>query len=328
MSQFFLSLAVFGLFYFPLRLLEENWVRLSLPDWWVYLAGILSWAAVLSMAGPPIALLAVCVDVVRSLSMGAAFEAAGLLFLAGIIANLVVVHREVLDLDHVLPFMRTSMMFRNYFKEEEDLFQQLEKKKIRDIHREITGKELVEPSSVKKELPHLDPATARRVLQEERSKPVHSVHLADEIQRLSAGETVDITDPFTVNTFKHPTHVLYKLVHEMRIDPTTRLLSFHIHCAQITSDTTLSRDVVIRLEQDLYDALQALIAEPWLKPYSIYIEKISVTCFRVLPDSFDLPRQHPFLQLDIPIAELQVRAGKFYSVADLPAIATITMLES
>ncbi len=327
-SRFLMSLAVFGLFYYPLRLLKENWVRLSLPDWWVYPAGILSWAAFVSLAGPPIAIIAICANVVMYLSMTAAYEAAAAFFLVGIIANLVVVHREVLDLDHTVPFIRTSMMFRNYFKEQEDLFQQLEKKQIRDIHRQTTGKEIVEHTPVKRELAHLDPATARRMLEAERSKPVHSVHLADEIHRLEGGETVDITDPFTVNTFKHPTHALYKRVHEMRIDPATRVLSFDIHSVRITGDTPLSHDLIIHLEQDLYDALQALIAEPWLQPYSVYIQKISVTCFRTQPDSFDLPRQLPFLRLEIPVAELQSRAGRFYSVADLPTIATITVLES
>lgn len=97
MTEFISSLVFFAVFYFPLRLLEENWVRLSLPSWCVYIAGILSWLVLVSIAGPIIAIGTVCANVVKSLSLGAAFEAAAVFFLLGIVANLVVVHREVLD---------------------------------------------------------------------------------------------------------------------------------------------------------------------------------------------------------------------------------------
>jgi hypothetical protein len=321
------SLVIFAAFYYPVRLLKENWVRLSLPSWCVIPAGLLSWGAVLSLAGPPIAIGYVCANIVTSLTMGAAFEAAAVFFLTGIVANVVVVHREILDWDHTGPFIRTSMMFRNYFSEEEDLFQQLEKKQIRDIHRKTTGKELVEPIAAKKEMPHTDPEATRRMLEEMRLRPIQSIHLADELSRLKTGETVDITDTFTINTFKRPTHALYKASHEMRIDATAKIMSFAIHYTQISGDTALTRDLIIRVEQDLYDALQALIDEQWLRPYKEFFEKISVTCFRVSVDSFDLPQQYPFMRVEIPVRELQLRQGKFFSVADLPSIATVTMLE-
>ena len=173
----------------------------------------------------------------------------------------------------------------------------------------------------------MDPEAARRLLEENRLKPIQSFHHADEKGRLKAGETVDITDTFTINTFKHPTHALYKVIHEMRIDAATRSLSFAVHRANITGDTVLSRSLIIGLEQDLYDALQALLDEAWLRPYREFFDKISVTCFRVRLDGFDLPQHCPFMRVEIPVAELQLREGKFYNVADLPSIATITMLE-
>ncbi len=327
MGRFLTSLFFFALFYYPLRLLKDNWERLSLPSWWVYPAGILSWAALLSLAGPPIAIVYVCADVVQHLSISAAFEAAAIFFLGGIIANVVMVHREILDWDHTAPFIRASLMFRNYYNEQDDLFQQLEKKRIHDIHRETTGRDIVERVVTKKELPHMSPEAARRLLEEERLKPIQSVHLDEELDRLKAGETVDLSDTFTINTFKHPTHALYKDCHEMRIDPAAKILSFAVHQTRITGDTVLSREPLIGVEQDLYDALQALIDEAWLRPYTKYYEKISVTCFRVKLDSFDLPQQSPFLRVEIPVAELQSRAGKFYNVADLPAIATVSVLE-
>ena len=327
MSTFIVSLFVFATFYFPLRLLKENWVKLSLPSWWTIPAGILSWGVVVSLAGPPIAIGYVCAGVVKSLSIGAAFEAAAVFFLSGIAANLVVVHREILDWDRMKPFIRTSLMFANYFAEQEDLFVQLEKKQIRDIHRENSGLELIESRPHKKDLPHTDPEAAKRMLDEARRRPLQSAHLPDEFRQLEAGETVDLTDTLTINTLKHPTLDLYRDCHEMRINAASGLLSFAVHFVRIAAEMAVSPDLIFHVKQDLYDLLQALINEEWLKPYTKFFEKISVTCFRVRLDGFDLPQQHPFMKIDIPVSELRLREGKFYSVADLHSIATITMVD-
>ncbi len=328
MSRFITSLLVFAAFYYPLRLLKDNWERLSLPSWCVIPAGIMSWGLILCLGGIGYAVVAVCAQVVISLTMGAAGEAVGVFFLIGIVANLMVVHTEILDWDRMSPFIRTSMMFRRYFNEHNDLFVQLEKKQIRDIHRETTGRELVEEEKKKAEIVHTDPETARRSLEQARLTPVQSAHLEEEIRQLTAGECLDVTDTFTVNVFKHPTHTLYKDTRGMRIDPTARILSCSITFVRITKDAALTNDQIYHVKQDLYDELQALISEQWLKPYAIFFDRISVTCHRVRRDSFDQPYEHPFMRVDIAVSELRARDQKIFSVGDLHTIATITMLEA
>ncbi len=328
MAGFITSLVIFAILYFPLRLLKENWERLSLPPWCVIPAGVLAWGVVISLLGPPIAIIYACANVVAKPSIGAASEAIAVFFLTGIIANLVTVHREILDWDHMSTFLRFSLKFRNYFKEDEDLFVQLEKKEIRDIHRQTTGKELVEEAPLaKKELAHMDPEAARRMLERARSAPVASVHFEEEMRILRAGDPVDITDTFTVNSFKHPRHALYKDTHALRIDPVAKELSFAVHFVRITAESPLSSNLLFHVKQDLYDMLQALISEQWLGPYVQFFETLSITCYRVSVDSFDLPQQLPFMKIVIPVRELRSREGSFFSVADLHTIATISFVD-
>ncbi len=327
MTKFLLSLVVFSTFYFPLRLLKDNWVRLSLPHWCIYVAGSLSWATLFSLAGPPVAIGFVCANVIASLSIGAAFEAAAVFFLVAIVANLVVVHREVLDWDHMQPFIRSSLMFSDYFGKQEDLFVQLEKKQIRDIHKETSGHELIEHAPKKKELAHLDPDSARRELEESRSKTFQSSHLDDDIASLKNGESVDVTDTFKINALKHLRNRLYQHCVEMRIGPLEKCLSFKVHFDRITAETTLSTDLLFHVKQDLYDMLQAVISEPWLQPFDEFIETISATCCCVASDGFGLPQHFRFMKVEIPVHELRIREEKIFSVGDLHTIARITMFE-
>jgi len=326
-ANFILSLVAFSVFYYPLRLLKDNWVRLSLPHWWVYVAGVLSWATLLSLLGPPIAIGYVFANIVRSTSMGAVYEAGGVIFFAGIIANVVVTHRELLDWDHVYPFIRTSLVFANYYANEEDLFLQLEKKKIRDIYKETSGQELIEREKIKKELPHLDPETALKELEEFRSQPFQSAQLNDDIALLKNGETVDITDTFKINTFRKQRGGLSEHCSEMRIHPAEKCLSFNVRFTQLTIDATLSPELLFRVNQELHELLQMLVIEIWLKPFLAFFDKISVKCYRTVSDSFGLPQWVAFMKVEIALQDLRTREGKDFRMTDLHTIAAITMLE-
>lgn len=218
-------------------------------------------------------------------------------------------------------------MFRNYFAEQEDLFVQLEKKKICDIHKEISGHDLVEAAPKKKEMIHTDPESAIRELEQFRAKAIQSVHLDDELASLKNGKPIDVTDTFRINTFKRTTHNLYPNCRDMRIEPVEKVFSLDVDFTGIRNDAALTSDLIFRVKQDLYDMMQSIISEDWLKPFTEFFDELSVSCCRIKPDSFDLPQRVPFMKVEIPVDELRIREGKFYSVADLHTIATITMLE-
>ena len=82
-------------------------------------------------------------------------------------------------------------------------------------------------------------------------------------------------------------------------------------------------DSVFRLKQGLYDMLQALNSEPWLKPYAEFFGKIKVVCHRTDTDTFGLPVQQPFFSVEIGKTELSQRESKLFVATELDKIATV-----
>jgi hypothetical protein len=325
LGTFLQSLALFALFYAPLQLLHENWKRLALPPWFIYPAGILSWGAVLSLVGPPYALVSLFGAVLKAPDVSAGFEIGAVLILISLVAKTLVDYPEILKWDRMKPFLQHSLLFRSYFGEHIDIFQELEKKRINDIHREISGNDIPELQRKDKVLPHIAPEQARRELEKFRAKPLQSAHLKTELEQLNLGTTIDISDTFKINVLKRPTHALYTQAYEMSLDPAERTLRFKVNFTNITVDTKFSAERLFRVKQEVYDLLQALVSEEWLKPYSEFFDLLFLTCFRVQLDGFDLPQQFPFMSIQIPVKELRTRDGRIYSVADLHTIAIVTM---
>jgi hypothetical protein len=325
MSAFLSSLVLFACLYAPLRLLNENWKKYSLPPWCVWIAGILSWGVLLSLAGPAYAMYKLFAAVLKAPNLEAGFEIGAVFILFSIIAKTLVDRPDILNFDQTKPFIRHSLCFRNYHAEHHDLFEALEKKNINDIHKEMTGHDIRESPRTVKVLPHIDPEHAKRELARYRAQPLKSVHIQSELAELRNEQVVDITDTFRINVLKHPTHRLYEHVYELRIDPSVQVLSFKVNLTRLTGDIELDPEKMFHVKQDLYDLLQALNTEEWLKSYASFFEKIQLTSFRVQLDSFDLPQHFPFMSIEIPVRELLMRIGRIYSVADLHTIAVVTM---
>lgn len=325
MGTFLQSLFLFAIFYTPLRLLHENWKRLALPPWFIYPAGILSWGAVLSLVGPPYALVSLLKAVLKAPDVSAGFEIGAVLILISLLAKTLVDHPEILKWNHMKPFLQHSLLFRSYFGEHIDLFEELEKKRINDIHREISGNDIPDAQQKVRILSHSAPGQARQDLETLGAKPLQSAHLKTELEQLKLGTTIDISDTFKINVLKRPTNALYTQAYEMSLDPAERTLRFKVNFTNITVDAKFSAERLFRVKQEVYDLLQALVSEEWLKPYSEFFDLLFLTCFRVQLDGFDLPRQFPFMSIQVPVHELRAREGRIYNVADLHTIAMITM---
>jgi hypothetical protein len=78
------------------------------------------------------------------------------------------------------------------------------------------------------------------------------------------------------------------------------------------------------VKQDLYDLLQVLNTDPWLKPYAEFFDHIAITCCGIESDSFGQNYLYPFLKIEIARGELFQREGIFFNAADLQKISSIT----
>ncbi len=156
------------------------------------------------------------------------------------------------------------------------------------------------------------------------TRPTRSVHLAEEIQALGAGNAVDISDGWKVHAFGTQLHDLYAEMSELWVNPQTHTLGFRLNIKDATEKALQNPTYVYELKQDLYQILQVLNTDPWLALYDKYYARIIAVCYGIEPDSFGHIQQFPFLKIDIMRLQLTPREGKFFNAADLHTISALT----
>ncbi|MBI4428266.1 MAG: hypothetical protein HY562_04025 [Ignavibacteriales bacterium] len=324
MKNFLLAGALSAGLWYVLRLLREMWGKKLLPGWFTYVGGVLAWLTVISLVGPVWAIVDLLSVMFDRPDMGVAFEIGSLFILISIVGKVLIDHPEILDYARVQPFLLASLKFEHYSRRRDDIFVELDKHIIKQIHKEQTGRELPETKQRKKFIPHTDPQQALREIEQLRAKPLRSVHLESELRQLKAGEVTDITDTFKLNAAKHKTHDFYEFASEIKISPQEKNLSFKVVFPNVNAQTTFDADRIFRLKQGLYDLFQALRSELWLKPYAEYFDTFKVVCHRVDTDTFGLPIEKPFCSVEIALSELIQRDGKFFVATDLDKIAKVS----
>jgi len=328
MSNFLLTSGIFAALWYILRLLMEMWGKKLLPGWFTYVGGVIAWMTVVSLAGPVWAIGELFAKMFDRPDMGTGFEVGSLFFLISIVGKVLIDNPEILDYARMQPFLLASLKFEHYTRKRDDIFVELDKHMIRQIHKEQTGTELREEQQKKKFIPHTDPQQALKEIEQLRAKPLRSVHFQDELSRLNKGETVEVVDTFKLNAVKRTSHDFYPNVSEMAIRPAEKLLMLKLTMPEVTPETQFNADRTFRMKQNIYDFLQALNTEQWLAPYSKFFDKIHITCHRTDTDTFGLPIQTPFLSVGIATSELRQREGKFFVATELDKIATVSFLSS
>ncbi len=239
------------------------------------------------------------------------------------VAKLLVTFPEILDFSHVKPFLTESLMFSNYARKHDDIFEELDKHQVREIYEEVTGQPFPKFEVKKKEIPHTDPDRAMKELEQLRAQGIRSVHLQTELASLKAGQIVDITDSWKLNCLKRKPHPLCDQISDVKIDSVQKALSFRIDYPEISLERLRDSVFIFQLKQDLYDALQAIDTEEWMKPYAPFYERMKLSCFATEVDDFGNWHPYRFMNLEIEVAELRKRVGKFFNVGELNQIARL-----
>lgn len=325
MKIFIPAFFVFAALWFLMRLIKELWEKDKLPGWFSPIGGIIAWGIVASAVGMVWGVADPGIRLFTEPSYGVAFELIGLLFALSMGAKFLADNPEIMDFSRVKPLIIESLQFRKYNLRREDIFEELDKQNIKKVYSETTGKEFPKEMQKKmKPIPHMEPEEALKELERVRAIPLRSAHLQDQLSQLKAGEVADISDSFKLNAVKRKTHDFYDLASEMKITPSEKLLAFKIVFPNVNAQTTFDADMIFRLKQNLYDLLQALRSEAWLKPYMEYFENLRVVCYRTDMDTFGLPAEKSFCSVQIALMELAQRDGKLFVATELDKIAVVT----
>jgi len=286
----------------------------------LYLVGMITWVFLLGVAAwcfMPLYLI------YTLLAMGSFGALSPLMFIV-LATGLAFRFSEALDSATVLHFLQASALFHPMRPHTMHVHEELEKKKIRDIHRETSDKPFPPAGKRKRLLTEKEIQQYRQEIIAAKERPSRSRRLDEEIALLKSGSTVNISDPWRVYTFDHKFHDLYPEISELHINPGTRVLQWRLNIPGASENALQDPIYVYQFKQDLYHLLQVLNTDSWLGWYSEYFDRFVAVCYGIESDSFGQVQMYAFLKIDIERLQLTQREGRFINAADLHKISELT----
>ncbi|MCI0708342.1 MAG: hypothetical protein L0Y80_12760 [Ignavibacteriae bacterium] len=314
MNYIIFGALLFLLFYVPLRYLKNLWEHESAPDWATTVAGILTWLMLCSV-------LLIVYGAFRT-ATGSIFLLAFVIVGAGFLMYLNNVSPEFLDLPHMIPFLKKTLVFDNIAGKRINLSDELAKLEMRKVYKEVTGTELQqkEKAPPKQQQRTEDIQREMELLQNRR---IVTPHLQQELNALEKSESTNISDSWKINSMRSAAHAYYTQVKTVLVNPAERTITVTMDFGEMDIVPMQQSQGVFVFYRELYEFLQAMNTQDWMKPYVKYIDIISLVGTRVETDGFGTASSLTFLRLSILVSELRSREEKFFNAAELPAISTV-----
>jgi hypothetical protein len=231
---------------------------------------------------------------------------------------------EILDAATVLHFLRDSAFFRPIRPHTMHIQEELDKKKIHDVHQETSDKPFPNAGKQKRLLTGEEVHKLKQEMAAAANRTIRSRRFDEEIALMKAGSPADLSDGWKVYTFDHTLHDLYGEMSGLRLDPGIRTLRFRLNISEASEKALQVPMYLYQLKQDLYHLFQVLNTDPWLASYNRLFEHMTAFCYGIEPDSFGHVQLYAFMKIDIARFELHQREGKFFNAADLHKICTLT----
>jgi hypothetical protein len=285
-----------------------------------FFVGLLAWTFLLSLSGWGFLSLYLTYLLLSERVLGAIF---GLIFI-GMASGFAFQANEVLDTSTVIQFLRRALVFRPTKPHSIIFEEELDKKRVRDIHAETSGKAFPSMGGQKQPLTKEEVQQLQQEMIAPKERPPRSMRFDEEVQHLRSGHLAHLTDPWKIYNFSQTPHEWYAEMYELEIDPNTRTFQFRLNVRDATETALRDAMFVFELKQNLYQLLQVLNTDPWLGWYSEFFDHIVVVCFGNESDTFGHMQMYPILRIDIVRSQLTDREGTFFNAADLHTICAFT----
>ncbi len=320
MEDFLTAIIVSGLFYAVLRFFKISWLKQGFPHSFIYLAGVFAWCTGLALIASVYSFISMTIDLISSFDADTIIPFVVILAIIGVATKLLSDKKEVLDIAHMIPFLRSAILFKPYDAKRQELFERQEKMQRAQAQKEAAER-TASGQTTSEAIDISDDAAGKN---ENSSQDTESPHAPSELDMLKRGEGVDISELFKSNTEKLPAHPLYQFISLIRIDPADKIMSFRMVFPSTATEPELTPEKLQRIKQGIYQVFQALTAEQWLKPYSPFFTSLKTSCFRSRKDEFDMMREILFSTVQMEINQLRLNRGKPFNSAEFAKIATIT----
>jgi len=321
MEDFLTAIIIAGLFYAVLRFFKISWLKQSFPPSFIYIAGVFAWCTGLALVASVYSFISMTVDLISSFDTDSLIPFVGLLVVLGIAVKLLSDRKQVLDIAHMIPFLRTSLLFQPYDAKRQEMVERQEKMQLAKARKEAA--ERVASGQPADEV--IDISEDQSGKSDQTNAGVESAQATTELDLLKRGEGVDISELFKASTAKLPAHPLYQFISLLRIDPSDKVMSFRMVLPSSATEPELTPEKLQRVKQGAYQVFQALMTEQWLKPYSTFFSSIKTTFFRVRKDEFDMTREILFMTIQIDVGQLRQYRGKPFNSAEFGKMATVTV---
>ncbi len=135
--------------------------------------------------------------------------------------------------------------------------------------------------------------------------------------------SIDMSELWHIHTQTHSSHPMYEKIQEVRIDPNKRRLSLSADFPELSEEQLKDKTTVLRLNRQVYDFLQSMNAEPWLKPYTPFFESYFLMCraTKIIPEGAEL--MYPFMRAEALVSELRKLEGLYFNPRKLSEITTL-----
>ena len=321
MEGFVTATIVAGLFYAVLRFFKISWLKQGFPASFIYLAGVFAWFAALTIVAALYSFISMTIDLISSFDTDTLIPYVIILIVVGIAVKLLSDRSEILDIPHMIPFLRSALFFQPYDARRQELVERNERIQIAQARkaaaeRVASGQPAEEAIDISEDSAKGE-ATASTTAQEPQE--------TTELDLLKRGEGVDISEIFKSNTEKLPSHPLYQLISMVRIDPSDKSMSFRMVLPSSATEPELTQEKLKRIKQGVYQVFQALIVEQWLKPYGAFIGSVKTNCFRVRKDEFDMTSESMFMSVKMDVNQIRQHRGKPFNSDEFEKIAAITV---
>ena len=321
MEEFVTATIVAGLFYAVLRFFKISWLKQGFPPSFIYLAGVFAWGTGLAFLATIYSFFSISIDLISSLDSDTLIPFVVFLAVLGVATKLLIDRKEVLDVSHMIPFLRAAILFQPYDAKRQELFERNEKMQV--VQARKAAAERIASGQPGEEVMDISEESTKE--SETASAAPESPQTTSELDLLKRGEGVDISELFKSNTATLPAHPLYQFISMMRIDPLDKLMSFKMVLPSSATEPELTQEKLQRVKQGVYQVFQTLIAEQWLKTFFEYFTSMKTACYRVRKDEFDMTREIQFISIKMDMTRLRQSRGKPFNSAEFEKIAAITV---
>jgi hypothetical protein len=320
MEAVFVDFVVLVISYLILRRLSLKHDNTHFSPIASFFVGIAAWIFALSVAGWGFLTLFMMYLLLSEKVLGAIF---GLIFII-MASGFAFVANEVLETSAVVQFVRRALVFRPTKPQSFVFEEELEKKRIQDIHAETSDAAFPVLGNTKQPISQEELRDLQETGKAGKERAPRSIHYSEELRTLKSRKLLHLTDAWKIYNFSQTLHDLYAEMYELEIDPATRTFQFRVNIHDATEQALRDSMYVFELKQELYQLLQVLNTDPWLSWYSEFFDHIVVVCFGNEADAFGHVQMYPFLRIDIVRSQLTQREGKFFNAADLHTICAFT----